>query len=48
MERIFPTVPGSGQEQPKEPIRPSKFWATELSLQNGKLLAKSQVFQGEV
>jgi len=41
-------VPGSGQEQPKEPIRPSKFWATELSLLNGKLLAKSEVFQGEV
>jgi len=32
----------------KEPIRPPKFRPPELSIQNGKLLAKGQVFQREV
>jgi len=45
---ILPISPGTGQEQPEEPIRPTKLWAPELTIQNGKLLTKSEVFQGEV
>jgi len=47
-ESIFPASPGAGQDRPKESIRPGKPWAPQLSIQNGELLPKSEVFQGEI
>jgi hypothetical protein len=47
-EIILPTVPGSRQKNPKVPIRSSKLRPAVLTLQNGKLLPKCQVFQSMV
>ena len=47
-EGVLPISPGTGQEQPKESISPAQFWPANLSLQNGQLLSKNEVFQGEV
>ena len=44
---IAPCRPKPAEQNPKHPIRPPKFRPPELSIQNGKLLAK-QVFQREV
>jgi hypothetical protein len=44
-ECFFPAQPGSRQKQPEVPIRPPKFRPTELSIQDGKLLAQSQILQ---
>jgi len=46
-EGVLPIIPRTGQEQPKESISALQFWPADLSLQNGQLLSKSEVFQSE-
>jgi len=46
-EGVLPIIPRTGQEQPKESISALQFWPADLSLQNGQLLSKREVFQSE-
>jgi hypothetical protein len=47
-QRAHPSWPKSAQHYPEEFVRQNKSRLRTLSLENGKLLPKSQVFQKQV
>jgi len=47
-DRLFPMGPGSGQEKTEEPIGAPEFRPPVSSIQDGQLLAKREVFEGQL
>jgi hypothetical protein len=46
-ERPLPTGPDSPSNDPEEPVETAQAWPRMAPLQNGKLLAQSQIFDEE-